>query len=48
MFMSSDPYRSEPSLRRSSQEVPAIAASQPRMRSSSIACPTDSWICIII
>ena len=25
--------------------MPANAASQPRMRSSSMACPTDSWIC---
>ncbi len=45
MFISSEPKRSEPSWSRSSHEVPANAASQPRMRSSSIACPTDSWIC---
>ena len=25
--------------------MPANAASQPRIRSSSMACPTDSWIC---
>jgi len=45
MFISSEPYRRLPSWARSSQEVPAKAASQPRIRSSSIACPTDSWIC---
>ena len=44
MFMSSEPNRSEPSCARSSQDVPANAASQPRIRSSSTAWPTDSWI----
>jgi hypothetical protein len=48
MFMSGEPYRNPPSLARSSQDVPANAASQPRMRSSSIAWPTDSWICSAI
>src|SRR5260370_895922 len=37
MFMSSEPYRSVPSWAGSSQDVPARAASQPRMRSSSMA-----------
>ena len=45
MFISSEPYCSEPSWARSSHDVPAYAASQPRMRSSSMAWPTDSWIC---
>ena len=45
MFISGEPYFSEPSWARSSHEVPAYAASQPRMRSSSMAWPTDSWIC---
>ena len=45
MFISSEPYCSDPSWARSSHDVPAYAASQPRMRSSSMAWPTDSWIC---
>jgi len=47
MFISSEPYRSEPSWARSSQEVPANAASQPRMRSSSMACPTGAVLAAV-
>ena len=43
-FMSSLPNRSDPIWSSSSQLVPANAASQPRIRSSSVAWPTDSWI----
>ena len=43
--ISSLPKRRLPSWAGSSHEVPANAASHPRMRSSSTAWPTDSWIC---
>ena len=42
--MRSLPNRRLPSCSRSSHDVPAKAASQPRIRSSSTAWPTDSWI----
>src|SRR5918995_7248493 len=43
--ISSLPKRRLPSRAGSSHDVPAKAASHPRMRSSSTAWPTDSWIC---
>src|SRR6266540_5169538 len=43
-FITGEPYRRAPSLSKVANEVPAYAASYPSARSSSVACPIDSWM----